>query len=279
MNFQGKLDKIVKKNNSLLCVGLDSDYDKIPERFERFVNPQFEFNKWVINQTQDYVCAFKPNSAFYEAQGAEGIEQLKLTCDYLKKNYPEIPIILDAKRGDIGSSNDGYVKYAFDYLKVDAITLHPYLGKESLHTFFKYTDKGFFVLCRTSNPGSGELQNVVISGNYHSLNDRPLNGKQPLYQYIARQIAYEWNEFGNCMLVVGATFPGELSEVRKIVGDMTLLVPGVGDQGGDVKRTLQTGLNSKKAGMIINSSRGIIFAKDPKKETKKLRDEINRYRK
>lgn len=278
MNFQQKLDKIVKKNNSLVCVGLDSDLEKIPKKFNTLKNPQFEFNKWIIDQTSDYVCVYKPNSAFYEAQGAEGIEHLKKTCDYLKKRYPEIPIILDAKRGDIGSTNEGYIKYAFGYLGVDAITLHPYLGKESLQAFLKHTDKGFFILCKTSNPGSDELQNLLVTGNYHSMNDRTLNGNQPLFQYIAEQVARSWNEFGNCMLVVGATYPSELGEVRKIVGDMTILVPGIGAQGGDIEKTVKAGLNSKKAGIIVNSARGIIFAEDPRKEAKKLRDEINRYR-
>lgn len=266
MNFQEKLDKCVKRNNSLLCVGLDSELEKIPERFRKFNNPQFEFNKWVIDQTHDLVCAYKLNSAFYEANGSDGIKALKQSCDYIRLVYREIPIILDAKRGDIGNSNEGYANFAFNYLGVDALTLHPYLGKSSLQPFLKHHEKGFFILCKTSNQGSGELQNLIVE-------------KVPFYQFLARKIAWEWNEFGNCMLVVGATYPGELNEVRKIVGDIALLVPGVGEQGGDVKRTVKTGLNSKKAGVIINSSRGIIFAEDPKKEAKKLRDEINRYRK
>ncbi len=280
MNFQKKLDKIVKKNNSLLCIGLDCEFENIHERFKRFINPQFEFNKWIIDQTFGLVCGYKPNSAFYEAQGAEGIEQLKLTCDYIKKNHPEIPVILDAKRGDIGNSNEGYIKYAFEYLQTDAITFHPYLGIESLKPFFKMANKGFFILCRTSNPGSGELQNLTVTHTDHSLNDRTLNGQQLLlYQYIARQVSWKWNEFGNCMLVVGATYPVELADVRKIVGDITILAPGIGTQGGDVEKTVKAGINSKKAGLIINSSRSIIFSENPQKEARKLRDEINKFRK
>ncbi len=262
MNFQEKLDKIVKKNNSLLCVGLDQYL--------------FSFNKKIIKQTYDLVCAYKPNSAFYEAQGAEGIQELKLTCDYLRKNYPEIPIILDAKRGDIGNSNQGYINYAFDYLGADAITLHPYLGKESLEPFLKLKDKGFFILCRTSNPGSGELQDLKVLQTLHG---RGQIGNKSLYLHIAIKVAREWNESGNCMLVIGATYQKELAEIRRLVGDMTLLVPGIGMQGGDVETTIKSGLNSKKAGLIINSSRGIIFALNPRSEAKKLRDEINRYRK
>ncbi|MBI4226542.1 orotidine-5'-phosphate decarboxylase [Candidatus Roizmanbacteria bacterium] len=292
MKFQEKLDKIVRKNNSLLCVGLDSDLDKLPEKFKSKKNPQFEFNKFIIDTTHNLVCAYKPNSAFYEAEGADGIRELKLTCDHLKKNYPEIPIILDAKRGDIGSSNQGYIKYAFEYLKVDAITLHPYLGKESLEPFLDLKEKGFFILCKTSNPGAGEFQDLSVilnevkdpvptkSGRKNASLDSSASPQNDikLYQYIAIQVATKWNKNNNCMLVVGATYPKELVEIRKIVGDMTILVPGVGIQGGDIEKTIKAGLNSKKAGMIINSSRGIIFAKDPRSEAKKLWDKINFYR-
>lgn len=261
MTFQQKLDSVVAKNNSLVCVGLDSDVKKLPRHFEDEKYSQFAFNKAIIDATHDLVCAYKPNSAFYEARGAGGIEELKMTCDYLHKNYPEIPLILDAKRGDIGSTNEGYVTYAFDYLGVDAITLHPYLGRDALQPFLDRKDKGCIILCKTSNPGAGEFQDVGL-----------------LYQCVARNVVKTWNGNGNCMLVVGATYPEELAAVRRIVGDMTLLVPGIGSQGGDIEKTVKAGQNAKGAGMIINSSRSIIFARDPTGQTQMLRDQINTYR-
>ncbi len=272
MTFQEKLDSIIKKNNSLVCVGLDSDYYRIPLHLRTKKYPVFEFNKTIIDATHDLVCAYKPNSAFYEALGEQGIHQLKMTFDYLHKKYPEIITILDAKRADIGSTNKGYVKFVFDYLKADAVTLHPYLGKEALLPFLERRDKGCIILCRTSNPGAGEFQDLKVKGVL-------------IYRYITTRVVKEWNKNNNCMLVVGATYPKELAEVRKIAGDMTFLVPGIGAQGGGVEKTVKAGLNSKKGGMIINSSRGIIFAspgkdfaKRAREETRKLRDLINKYR-
>ena len=265
MRFKDKLDKIVKKNNSLLCVGLDSNFDKLPEKFKKLSNSQFEFNKWVIDQTHDLVCAYKPNLAFYEAKGDEGMKDLKLTMEYLKKKCPEVVIIADAKRADIGSTNEGYVKAVFDWLGFDAVTLHPYLGREAVEPFLSRQDKGCIVLCRTSNPGAGEFQDLKVEG-------------KPVWQVVAEQVRDEWNENGNCLLVAGATYPEELAKIRKIVGEMWLLVPGIGAQGGDIEKTVKAGLNSKGAGMIINSSRGIIFADSPRLEAEKLKDEINKYR-
>lgn len=272
MTFQQKLDNIIAKNNSLVCVGLDSDIDKLPESVKQNENAQFEFNKAIIDATHDLVCGYKPNTAFYEALGGRGVKNLKLTCDYLSSTYPEIPIILDAKRGDIGNTNEGYVKFAFDYLQADAITLHPYLGGKALDPFLKKADKGYIILCRTSNPMAGEFQDLMVDG-------------EMLYEKVAKQVSTVWNINSNCLLVVGATYPEELAQVRQIVGDMTLLVPGIGAQGGDVEKTIKAGLNSQKAGVIINSSRGIIFASNgtdfaekAREETMKLKDEINKYR-
>jgi orotidine-5'-phosphate decarboxylase len=272
MSFHTKLADLIQKNNSLVCVGLDSEISKLPESFRLKGNPQFEFNKAIIDATHDLVSSYKPNSAFYEADGEQGVKELKLTCDYLTSTYPEIPIILDAKRADIGNTNNGYVTHAFDYLKVDAITLHPYLGSEALKPFLARNDKGLIILCRTSNPGAGELQDLQVNG-------------EPLYQIVAKKVSSEWNKNNNCLLVVGATYPEELAEIRKLTGDMTFLVPGVGAQGGDVEKTIKAGLNSQKAGLIISSSRGIIFASNgddfadrAREETQKLRDEINKYR-
>lgn len=255
MNFLNKLEKIVKKHNSLVCVGLD------PVKC-----PFFEFNKWIINQTHHHICAYKPNSAFYEGKGIEGVKQLKTTFDYIHENYPEIVTILDAKRADIGNTNNGYVKFIFDYLRADAVTLNPYLGREALQPFLERKNKGCIILCRTSNPGAGEFQD--------------LKTPKPLYEVVAQKVSKEWNTNKNCLLVVGATYPKELKEVRKIVGDdIWFLVPGIGAQGGDIKQTVLAGQNRKGTGMIINSSRGIIFSKNPQQEAQKLRDEINKYRK
>jgi len=272
MKFQQKLDTRIQKINSLACVGLDADMGKIPKHLKGSEFPQFSFNKAIVDATHDVVIAYKPNSAFYEARGVDGIAELKMTCDYLHEQHPDISIILDAKRADIGNTNEGYVKFAFDYLGVDAITLHPYLGYEALKPFLDRTDRGCIILCRTSNSGSGEFQDLNVDG-------------KPLYRIVAERVAREWNVNGNCLLVVGATYPKELAEVRNIVGDMTFLIPGIGAQGGDVEKTVRSGINAQKQGMIINSARGIIFASTQADfaekagiEAKKLRDEINKYR-
>jgi len=272
MTFQQKLDAIIEKNNSLVCVGLDSDIDKLPQHLKDVENPQYTFNRAIIEHTYDLVCAYKPNSAFYEARGDRGVAELKMTCDYVHETHPEIPIILDAKRGDIGSTNEGYVKFAFYYLQVDAITLHPYLGVEALQPFLARTEKGCMILCHTSNPGAGELQNLLIDG-------------EPLYKVVTKKVATEWNTNGNCMVVAGATFPEELAEIRKIAGDIIIFSPGVGVQAGALEKTVKGGINSQKKGLIINSSRGIIFASNSedfaqkaREETMKLRNSINKAR-
>ncbi len=271
MTFQDKLNNIIEKNNSLVCVGLDTDIEKIPHHLKKEDYSIFEFNKEIINATHDLVCAYKPNSAFYEALGDRGVRELKMTCDYINQNYPKIPIILDAKRADIGNTNNGYIKYAYEYVGADAITLNPYLGKDALQPFLNLKEKGSIILCKTSNSGAGEFQDLKVED-------------KQLYKIIAEKVATEWNAKSNCLLVVGATYPQELNEVRQLVGDMTILVPGIGAQGGDLEKTIKAGLNSKKSGLIINSSRAIIyassgedFAEKAGEETKKLRDEINKY--
>ena len=281
MTFQQKLETVQDKNNSLLCVGLDPDFDQMPERFQKTIHPQFTFNKWIIDQTHDLVCCFKPNSAFYEARGAEGIAELKATCDYIREKRPHMPILFDFKRGDIGNTNNAYAQFAFEYLNVDAITLQPYQGIEALQPFLDYKEKGIFILCKTSNPGSGEFQNTEINPtrlNLASLQGLTLPEQLHLYEFVASQIVTNWNKNKNCMLVVGATYPEELKRIRDIVGDMTLLVPGLGTQGGEVEKTLNAGLNSKKKGVIINASRSVIFAENPREEALKLRDQINQHR-
>ena len=276
MMFYQKLDSIVEKQNSLVCVGLDCDLAKIPAHLQSDKTLQFTFNKAIIDATHDLVCAYKPNSAFYEARGVDGIAELKMTGDYIRKKYPEIGLILDAKRADIGSSNEGYVTYAFDWLGADAITLHPYLGKEALKPFLDRKDKGCIILCRTSNPGAGEFQDLKLDSGNQAIE---------LYQRVAENIVKSWNYNENCGLVVGATYPTELEIVRRIVGDMPILIPGVGAQGGDVEKTVKAGVDSQGKNAIINSSRAIIFASNgedfaqkAREEATKLRDEINKYR-
>jgi orotidine 5'-phosphate decarboxylase subfamily 2 len=265
MTFQQKLDAIVKKNNSLLCVALDADFEKISKAYKNKDFPQFAFNKWLIDETAPFVSAYKPNTAFYEARGSAGIRELQMSCDYIKEHYSDHLLILDAKRADIGNTNMGYVTFAYDFMKADAITLHPYLGSEALAPFLSRKDKGAIILCRTSNPGAGEFQDRIIDG-------------KPLYMQVANSVVKKWNLNHNCMLVVGATYPTEMKELRAIDDDFFFLVPGIGAQGGDLEKTLEAGLNSKKTGMLITIGRSIIFAEKPGEEAKKIQDEINKFR-
>lgn len=239
---------------SIMCVGLDSDFARLPKRFYEEQFPQFEFNKWIIDQTHECVSAYKPNLAFYEAQGMQGWHELKLTLDYLEEKHPEIFTIADAKRADIGSTNEGYVSAIFDRFGFDAVTLNPYLGEEALRPFLDRTDKTSIILCKTSNPGSGEFQDLPVGKN-----------KVRLWQVVAERVAEKWNGAGNCMLVVGATYPKELKTVRGIVGEMTILVPGIGAQGGDLQAVLKNGLTKDRQGLLINVGRSVIFANDPRK--------------
>jgi len=260
-----KYNQRVDKVNSLLCVGLDSDFEKLPERFKHMEYPQFEFNKAIIEATHEYAAAFKANIAFYEGQGDRGISELKMTMDYLKENYPDIFRVCDSKRGDIGNTNKGYIDFIMDWLDFDAMTLHPYFGEESLKPFLARRDKCCVILCRSSNPGAGEIQDLEDNG-------------KPIWQIIAEKVVKDWNKNNNCLLMVGATYPEETARVRQIAGDMTFLMPGIGAQGGDVEAAVKAGLNSQGKGLIINSSRGIIFSENPREEAIKLRDEINKYR-
>ena len=255
-----------KKINSLLCVGLDPDFEKLPEKFRQLVNPQFEFNKWIIDQTHEYAAAFKMNIAFYEACGDKGIRELKMTMEYLQKNYPDIFTICDCKRADIGNTNQGYITSLFDWFNFDAITLYPYFGSEALKPFLDRKDKISIILCRSSNPGAGELQDLKSDG-------------KPIWQIVAEKVSRNWNKNNNCILMIGATYPEEMKVDRSIAGDMTFLVPGIGAQGGSVEEVMKVGLNSEGLGLIINSSRGIIFSENPKEEARKLYEEIAKYRK
>jgi orotidine-5'-phosphate decarboxylase len=271
MTFSQKLEQVQDKNNSLLCVGLDSDFEQLPQRFAKTIHPQFTFNKWIIDQTNDLICAYKPNSAFYEARGAEGIAELKATCDYIREKRPHIPVILDFKRADIGNTNNGYVQFAFDYLKVDAVTVNPYLGQEAIQPFLDQKEKGIIILCKTSNPGSGEFQDRTVVVN--------LGRQNTLYEHVVHTVVNSWNRNNNCLLVVGATYPKELQTIRQIAPKMVFLIPGIGSQGGDVKQTLKAGLRKDGKGLIINSSRAIIFSENPRDETENTRNLINTCRK
>lgn len=260
-----KYHQRIKKTNSLLCVGLDSNYQLIPDKFKKDQHPQFAFNREIIDQTHQAVVAYKLNFAFYEARGLAGLEDLISTSRYIRDNYPDIVLIADAKRGDIGSTNLAYAQAIFDKMAFDAVTLNPFVGQEALRVFLDRTDKACIFLCKTSNPGAGEFQDLLVN-------------KQTLWLTIAKQISQKWNQNQNCMLAVGATYPQELAQVRKMVGEMPLLVPGIGTQGGDLAAIMQYGLNRQKAGLIINSSRGIIFNQNPQQVALKLQTAINQYR-
>lgn len=233
----------------MLCVGLDPDMSKIPASVggsgprERIV----AFNRSIVDATRDLVCAFKLNSAFYEAHGDQGFAALRETVFHIRDAAPDVPVILDAKRGDIGNTNDAYAEAVFGYLSVDAITMHPYLGREALQPMLDHADKGIFVLCRTSNAGAGEFQDLSVEG-------------KPLYQVVAEHVVGGWNGNGNCGLVVGATYPDELKAVRGIAPDMPILIPGVGAQDGNLAKSVAAGKNAQGTGMIIAASRAIIFA-------------------
>lgn len=272
MNFFEKLTKTVEKNDSLFCVGLDTDITKIPQHLLQDDDPIFRFNKEIIDATHDLVCAYKPNIAYYEAEGVKGIESLKKTVVYLQRTYADIPIICDAKRGDIGSTAEKYAENLFHYFNFDAATANPYMGFDALKPFLQYEDKGVIILVRTSNPGASDFQDLLV-------------GNEPFYMKVAKQIV-AWNqEYGNCLMVVGATWPKQLGEIRQFAPDMVFLVPGIGSQGGDLEKTVKIGLRKDKTGLIINSSRGILyvsqgedFAEQAREEAQKIRDEINIYR-
>lgn len=250
MTFIAKLSAAWEAHNSLLCVGLDPDTAKFPEDLQDRPDAIFTFCKTIIDATADAACAFKPQIAYFAALGAE--DQLQAICAYLREKYPLIPIVLDAKRGDIGATAEQYAREAFERYGADAVTVNPYMGADSVAPYLEWKDRGAIILCRTSNPGGSDLQFMNVDG-------------KPLYQHVARLVADKWNTSGQCGLVVGATFPAELAQVRKIVGDMPLLVPGIGAQGGDVQATVEAGRTAAGTGMMINSSRAILYAKPDEK--------------
>ncbi|MBI2012628.1 orotidine-5'-phosphate decarboxylase [Candidatus Curtissbacteria bacterium] len=260
MNFLQKLERAITATNSLLCVGLDPDGEKIGKTYS-----QFSFNKKIIDETADLVCCYKPQIAFYAASGIKGLKDLKKTISYIQEKYPQIPIILDAKRSDVAPTSEKYTEEVFNWLSVDAVTVNPYLGFDSLKPFFERKEKGIIVLCRTSNPGACDFQDLKVKG-------------VPLYLTVAQKIV-EWDKkYHNLLMVVGATWPNQLGEVRQVAPKLTFLVPGIGPQGGDLKKTLNYGLRRDKKGLIISASRSIIYSSDPRISAQKLRDEINKHR-
>jgi len=264
VNFTEKLAKAAQKNKSLLCVGLDPDPELMPDKVGIF-----EFNKAIIDATSDLVCAYKLNLAFYEVLEGEGLDALKGTIAYIPD---DIPVIGDAKRGDIGNTAKAYARAIFTNLNFDATTVNPYLGFDSIEPFTQYRDKGVFILCRTSNAGAADFQSLrcETEGDSH-----------PLFELVALK-ASQWNIRGNIGLVVGATYPEELRLIRNSYPDMLLLIPGIGAQGGDLASTVRYGVNARGEGAIINSSRGIIyaspgkdFAQAARQAASSLRDQIN----
>jgi orotidine-5'-phosphate decarboxylase len=272
VNFINKLNAAWTANDSLLCVGLDPDMDKLPAQFRQDPNGIFNFCKEIIDATADLACSFKPQIAYFAALSAE--RQLEDICAYAREHYPHIPLILDSKRGDIGATARQYAREAYDRYGADAVTVSPYMGSDSVEPYMEWADRGVIILCRTSNAGGSDLQFLNVDG-------------KPLYQHVARLVAEKWNANGQCALVVGATFPEELAQVRAIIGDMPLLVPGVGAQGGDVAATVKAGRTANGTGMMINSSRAILyaaqqpgedFAMAARRVAQETRDAINAHR-
>jgi orotidine-5'-phosphate decarboxylase len=272
VNFINKLEAAWRANDSLLCVGLDPDLDRFPAHLRDRPDGILAFCQAIIDATADLACAFKPQIAYFAALGAE--DQLEAICKYARERYPHIPLILDAKRGDIGATAHQYAREAFDRYGADAVTVNPYMGYDSVEPYMAWPDRGVIVLCRTSNAGGSDLQFLDVGG-------------QPLYQHVARLVAEKWNKNGQCALVVGATFPEELAQVRAIVGDMPLLVPGIGAQGGDIAATVAAGKTAARTGMMINSSRAILyappqgdedFAAAARRVARETRDAINAHR-
>lgn len=268
--FYEKLSLRWQKSNSLVCVGLDPDLQKLPPGVRSEKYPLFRFNQSIIDSTHEHVCCYKPQIAYYAAQGAEN--ELEMTFEYLNTHYPDIPHILDAKRGDIGSTAAMYAVEAFDRYGADAVTVNPYMGSDTLAPFLSYDSKGVVVLCKTSNPGSDEFQMLQ-------------SDQLTLYQRVAHAAQHQWNTHNNILLVVGATYPEHIAAVRTIAPDIPFLVPGVGAQGGDPQAVIKAGLRKDGYGLIINSSRGIIyasmgndFADAAQKQTIQLKEQINRFR-
>ncbi|TAL85090.1 MAG: orotidine-5'-phosphate decarboxylase [Rhodanobacter sp.] len=275
MHFMQSLQQAWQRHDSLVCVGLDPEPAKLPAHLRDQPDAVFTFCAAIVDATADLACAFKPQIAHFAALRAE--EALERLIAHIHDKHPGMPVILDAKRGDIGSTAQHYASEAFDRYQADAVTLNPYLGRDSVQPFLDRADKGVILLCRTSNPGGADFQNLIVQDE--------VSAGRPLYQRVAATIAREWNDHGNCALVTGATYPEELGQVRQLIGTMPLLVPGIGAQGGDIKAVLHHGRTPDGTGLMINSSRGIIyagsgedFAQAARAAALELRDTINAWR-
>lgn len=274
--FTSALAQAWQTNNSLLCVGLDPDPAKFPSHLRGKPDAIFEFCSAIADATADLACAFKPQIAYFAANRAE--DQLEALIARIHERHPGIPVILDAKRGDIGNTAEQYAIEVFERYQADAVTINPYMGRDTVEPWLAYKDKGVILLCRTSNPGGSDLQFLNVSASVGA-------GGTPLFERVAHLVADEWNGNGQCALVVGATFPAELRRVREIVGEMPLLVPGIGAQGGDIEATVKSGKTTNGTGLMINSSRAILYAGKgedyadaARKVALETRDAINRYR-
>ena len=247
--FTQQLQSAWASQGSMLCIGLDPDPKRLPPSLQGKPEGIFEFCREIADATADLACSFKPQFAYFASQGAEA--QLEKLIAHLKHKYPKIPVILDSKRGDIGSTAEHYAMEAFERYGADAVTVSPYMGFDSVEPYLRHAGKGVIILCRTSNPGGSDLQ---------FLNVAP--GGEPLYLHVAKLAAQKWNGSGQISLVVGATFPEEVAKVRAVVGEMPLLIPGIGTQGGDIDATVKAGsiANKPGMGMMINSSRAILYA-------------------
>jgi len=275
MDFMRALRQRWSDADSLVCVGLDPEPARFPAQFSNDPDAVFNFCRAIVDATAPHVCSFKPQIAHFAALGAE--DALARLVAHVHAAHPGIPVILDSKRGDIGSTAKHYASEAFDRYGADAVTANPYLGRDSLQPFLDRADKGVVILCRTSNPGAADLQDLMAGDG--------AGDARPLYQHVAAKVAREWNSHGNCMLVVGATWPEQLREVREIVGDVPFLVPGVGAQGGDVEAVVINARTADGTGLVVSSSRAVLYASDGEDfadaaaaEAKRLRDQINRYR-
>jgi orotidine-5'-phosphate decarboxylase len=275
MHFMQSLHQAWQRNNSLVCVGLDPEPAKFPAHLRDDPDAVYTFCRAIVDATADLVCAYKPQIAHFAALRAE--DALERLIAHIHQAHPGIPVILDAKRGDIGSTAQHYASEAFERYQADAVTLNPYLGRDSIQPFLDRADKGVILLCHTSNPGAADLQDLLVEST---------GGERlPLYQHLARTIAREWNGNGNCALVTGATWPEQLAQVRALVGDMPLLVPGIGAQGGDVEAVVRNGRTADGTGLMISSSRAILyaghgedFAAAARRATEALRMQINHCR-
>ncbi|MET0279995.1 MAG: orotidine-5'-phosphate decarboxylase [Steroidobacteraceae bacterium] len=268
--FIDRLYAAARRNRSLVCVGLDPELDRIPDHIRALSSPVFEFNRRIVDATAQFACCFKPQFAHYAALGAE--DQLQATIRYIHAQHPGLPVILDSKRGDIGSTALKYAQESFERYDADAVTVNPYMGFDTIEPYLQWRDRGVIVLCRTSNPGARDFQDLESGG-------------QKLYRHVAERVAREPHASRQCMLVIGATYPVELAEIRAAVGDLAFLVPGVGAQGGDVASAVRAGRTADGLGLVLNSSRGIIyagrgesFAAAAGNAARNLRDEINQFR-